>query len=145
MPDIPNTAFAFYSDHLFPTATLTATAPVVDMVLKVGPPAGVIKGDVRDAQTGKPVSAGFLLRRAADHENWISIAQQPSYRVLLPRADIIFEVSAPGYKTWYYGGEPDVLKRSPLHLESAQEIKVDVQLVPDTASTADCPSAWKKN
>jgi hypothetical protein len=130
----PNTAFAFYSNHIFPTVTLTATAPVVDMVLKIGPPAGVIKGAVRDANTGKPVNAGFLLRRAADRENWVSLSQQAGYRVLVPPStDIIFEVSAPGYKTWYYGGDADSLKRSPLHLESSQEIKVDVQLERDPA------------
>ena len=32
----PNTAFGFYSNHLFPTVSLTGTAPVVHVVLTVG-------------------------------------------------------------------------------------------------------------
>jgi len=128
----PDTSFAFYSNHIFPTVTLTATAPGVDMVLKIGPPAGVIKGTVRDASTGKPVNAGFVLRRASDPDNWVSLSQPAEFRVLVPPAmDIIVEVSAQGFRTWYYGGMSDPLKRSALRLASSEETKLDVELQPD--------------
>src|SRR5215467_9316793 len=42
----PNTAFAFYSNQVFSTVTLLANAPTADLVLKVGPPAGIISGRV---------------------------------------------------------------------------------------------------
>ena len=128
----PNTAAAFYSNHIFPTATLTATTPVVDLVLKVGPPAGVITGAVRDATTGNPVDAAFLLRRAADLDNWISMSQRSDYRVLVPPlVEVSVEVSAPGYKTWYYGGASDPTDRVPIRLESREVMKLDIQLEPE--------------
>src|SRR5712691_5517593 len=80
----PNTAFAFYSNHVFPTATLTPSAPAIELILKIGPPAGVIHGSVRDARTTTPIAASFHLRRVADPDNWISLSQRPEYRVLIP-------------------------------------------------------------
>ena len=128
----PNTAFAFYSNHVFPTATLTASAPAIDLILRIGPPAAVIHGSVRNASTKVPVDASFLLRRAADLENWISMSQRPDYRVLIPPlTEITFEVSAPGYKTYYYAGATDPLKRPALRLESRQELKLDIELEPE--------------
>jgi hypothetical protein len=128
----PNTAFAFYSGHVFPTVTLTTTTPAADVVLRVGPPAGVLTGTVKESGTDNPVSATFLLRRATDHDNWVSMSQRSTYRVLIPpNADVFLEVSAPGYKTWYRGGPPDDLKRPAIRLESRQEMRLDVQLDPE--------------
>lgn len=128
----PNTAFAFYSNQIFPTATLTAGIPTVDLILKIGPPAGVVGGLVTGGTTNSPVDAAFLLRRSADPNNWISLSQRAKYRVLVPPStDVSFEVSAPGYKTYYYAGPSDSLKRPPLRLESGQEIRLDIQLDPE--------------
>jgi hypothetical protein len=128
----PDTSFAFYSNHIFPTVTLTSTAPVADMLLKIGPPAAVVKGIVEDATSGTRVNATFLLRRALDPGNWISESQRPDYRVLAPPdVDVLLEVTAPGYKTWYYGGTADALKRPPIRLESRKEMILDVQLEPE--------------
>jgi hypothetical protein len=128
----PNTAFAFYSNHVFLTATLTADIPTVDLTLRVGPPAVIITGLVTDAATNKPLDAAFLLRRTAAPDNWISLSQTAKYRVLVPPlTDVSFEVSAPGYKTYYYGGASDPLRRPPVLLESGQELKLDIQLEPE--------------
>lgn len=128
----PNTAFAFYSNNIFSTATLTPTTPVIDVVLKVGPPAGVFTGYVTDAVTHQPVRAAFLLRRVADPGNWISLSQQPHFRVLLPAlTPISVEVFAPGYRTYYYAGAADALNRPPLKLDSGEEKKNDFQLEPE--------------
>jgi len=128
----PNTAFGFYSSHIFPTVTLTASLPTADITLKVGPLTGVMSGSVTDAVTGTPVLAGFLLRRASDPGNWISMSQKADYRVLVPPSvEVSIEVSAPGYRTWYYGGPSDPLRRSPIRLESGEEIRLDIQLQPE--------------
>jgi hypothetical protein len=128
----PDNSSSFYSNNAFPTATLTAGAPMVDLILKIGPPAAVIKGLVTDGTTNKPVDAGFLLRRTTATDNWISLSQRAKFRVLVPTStDVSFEVSAPGYKTYYYGGASDSLKRPPLRLESGQEMKLDIQLDPE--------------
>jgi Carboxypeptidase regulatory-like domain len=131
----PNTSFAFYSNHVFPTATLTAGNPVADVIVAIGPPAGVVKGSVKDRFTNKPISASFLLRRASNPDNWISLGQPPEYRVLIPPStEVWFEVSAPGYKTSYYGGRSDALKRSPIRLGSHQKTEIDIQLEPEEQS-----------
>jgi hypothetical protein len=102
------------------------------MLLKIGPPAAVVKGIVEDARSGTRVNATFLLRRALDPGNWISESQRPDYRVLAPPdVDVLLEVTAPGYKTWYYGGTADALKRPPIRLESRKEMILDVQLEPE--------------
>jgi hypothetical protein len=127
-----DTAAAFYSNNVFPTVTLTASVPTVDITLRVGPPAGVLSGRVSSAVSGDPVPGAILLRRVLDPGYWISMSQKPDYRVLLPpSAEVIVEVSAPGFKTWYYGGPSDALKRAPIRLESGKEMKLDIQLEPE--------------
>jgi hypothetical protein len=128
----PNTGFAFYSDNVFPTVELTTAVPTADITLKVGPPAGVMLGSVTNAVTGTPVLASFLLRRVPEPDNWISMSQKADYRVLVPPSvEVSIEVSAPGYKTWYYGGPSDAFKRPPIRLESGKEMKLDIQLEPE--------------
>jgi hypothetical protein len=128
----PNTAFGFYSNNFFPIVTLSASVPTADITLKLGPPDGVISGSVTDAVTGAPVPTGFLLRRISDPDNWISMSQKANYRVLVPPSvEVSVEVSAPGYKTWYYGESSDPMKRNPIRLESREEMKLDIQLQPE--------------
>ncbi len=128
----PDTSSSFYGNNAFPTATLTPSAPVVDLVLQVGPRAGVLKGQITDAATNKPLDVAFLLRRSANPNNWVSISKRGEYRVLVPPStDVSFEVSAQGYKTYYYGGTSDALKRPPVRLDSGQEMKLDIHLDPE--------------
>ena len=132
----PNTAFGFYSHNIFPTVTLTASVPTANITLKVGPPSGVMLGSVTDAATGALVSAGFLLRGTSDPNNWISMSQKANYRVLVPPSvEVTFEVSAPGYQTWYYGGSSDPLKRAPIRLKSGEEMRLNIQLEPKDKSS----------
>lgn len=131
-----NTAFSFYSNNEFVTATLSVINPAINLVLKVGPPAGVLNGHVRDAATGHAVSAAFVLRRNSAPDNWISLSEPPNYKLLLPAGvDVLLEVSAPGYRTAYYGGSSDPQHRSPIHLSSKQEMELNIQLEPLSEST----------
>ena len=126
----PDTSFAFYSDHTFPTVSLTASSPSANLIVKVGPPAGVLTGLVKDGKDN-PIAATFFLRRASDPDNWISMSERPEYRVLIPPdVEVLIEVSAPGYKTFYYGGASDLLNRSPVRLASRKEIRLNIQLEP---------------
>jgi len=128
----PDTSAAFYSNNVFPIVTLTASVSTADVTLKVGPPAGVMSGSTTNAVTGAPVPSSFLLRRASDPGKWISMSQKADYHVLIPpAAEVFVEVSAPGYKTWYYGGPSDSLKRPPIKIESGQEMKLDIHLDPE--------------
>ncbi len=128
----PDTAFAFYSNNAFPTVNLTASMPTVTVALKVGPSAGLILGSVSNAADGAPVLATFLLRKASDPDDWISMSQKSDYRVLVPPSvEVSVEVSAPGYKTWFYGGPSDTLNRPPIRLDSGKEMRLDIQLQPE--------------
>ena len=49
-----------------PRVTISAQQPSGTVLLKFGPKAGVLTGMVIDARTGKPVLAGFTLRRLND-------------------------------------------------------------------------------
>lgn len=81
----PNTAFAFYSNNIFPVVSLTPTVPAADVLLRVGPPAGVLSGRIRDATTGREVVPhAFVLRRASDPDNWVSLS--PAFGVSRARA-----------------------------------------------------------
>ena len=127
-----NTAFSFYADRPFPTVALSTNVQSAEVLLSIGPPAGVLFGEAHDAATGANLNASFLLRRVQDPESWISLSQPANYRILIPHsADISLEVSAPGYKTLYYGGSSDPLKRAPIRLESGKKMKLDVQLEPE--------------
>lgn len=79
----PDTSFAFYSNQVFATVSLTAISPSVNLMLKVGPPVGALTGSVTDGK-GNAIAATFLLRRASDADNWISMSQPSDYRILLP-------------------------------------------------------------
>jgi carboxypeptidase family protein len=125
-------AFAFYSHQVFTTVTLMANAPAADVALKVGPKAGVLLGTVTDNATKQPIATTFTLRRVGAPDEWISVGQRSDYRVLVPASTkISLEISATGYKTWYYGGDSDPAKRPPILLESGKEMTLDVRLEPE--------------
>lgn len=128
----PNTAFAFYSNHEFQTVSLSAAHPTANLIVKIGPRAGIIRGMVRSAATGQPVDVALLLRRASAPQNWMSISEPPNFKAQIPAdTDVILEVSAPGYRTWYFGGPMDTLKRTPIRLKSDEELTLNIQLQPE--------------
>jgi hypothetical protein len=127
----PDTAFAFYSGNAFPTVMLTEKVPTADLLVKLGPQAGAIAGQIQDRVTGAPIKATFLLKRSDPPNYWISLSQDATFRILVPQnIGISLEISAVGYKTEYYGGTTDSLKREPLRVQSGQEITFNVDLEP---------------
>ncbi|MGB8582964.1 MAG: hypothetical protein WCD47_19255 [Candidatus Sulfotelmatobacter sp.] len=118
------------------TVTLTATAPTARVVLKLGPKPGTLIVSVSDKATGN-VLHSFFVRLIADRASYGSgvgnFAKQPGtsgIRVpIAPATDFLFEVSATGYKNWYYSDASDP-SRPVLRLESGEERRVEVQLEP---------------
>lgn len=126
----PDMGWSFYSNDVFPIVAITPTAPVAELRIQLGPKGALLTGSITNAITGAPVNAGFKLISAATPNNWVSISVAPDYRVLLPAsADVLLQVSAPGYQTWYYGGPYDLSRRSPLRLESGSQMHLDIPLV----------------
>jgi hypothetical protein len=127
----PDTSFAFYSNQRFPKLVLRSDAQPAEIVLRIGPPGGIMTGIVSDAVTGRPVAASFILRRVSDSRLWISMAQRSDYRVLLPPdVEVAVEVSADGYSAWHYGDSVDRMHRRPIRLRPGEEKKLNVSLQP---------------
>jgi hypothetical protein len=120
------------------TVNLTPELPTARVVLKIGQkPAGLIV-NVTDRQTGKPVET-FFVRWMADTASACSgngnfmRAGTSSVRVPIRAAtDVIVEVSAVGYKSWFFS-DPSDPSRPVLRLESGEEKTLNAELVPDVA------------
>jgi hypothetical protein len=127
----PDIGFAFFAEGLPSTVRLSPEQPVANVELKLGPKAGFLIGDVTDRVTGKPIQVGFMLRRAKNPANFLSIGQASSYRLLLPtETEVTLEVSADGYQTWLYTDPSDSSKPMQIRLAFGAEMCLDIQLQP---------------
>ena len=124
-----STDWSFFNDKAHPTVQISAQARIADVVLSLGPKAGILTGTVRDVVTGKPISASFDLVQVKDRTKWMGIGVGPDFRVLIPSSkDIEVKVSAPGYDSWVYPG-PN-LAPQPLRMEPGSETHLDILLSP---------------
>jgi hypothetical protein len=129
-----HTYWAFYTAGLPPvTVALTSKAPVADLVLIVGPKAGMITGSISDAVTGNPLHANFHLWRIKDSHSSLEQSAPSEFQVLIPpNVEVGISVQAPGYHEWYYPGTPDAASlASHLVLRSGQKMAIDVRLLPN--------------
>jgi hypothetical protein len=118
------------------TVTLTAAAPTAHVVLKIGPKPGELIVSVSDKATGQALHS-FFVKLIADKISYGSgvgnFTKQPDnsgIRVpIVPTTDFLFEVSAKGYKNWYYS-DPSEPSRPVLRLESGEERTLEVQMEP---------------
>lgn len=121
--------FSFFNDKPLPTAQISAEHRFADVVVHLGPKAGILTGTISDASTGKPIPAGFELVQVKDRNKWMGTSAAPKFRVLIPSSkEIEVKVSAHGYETWVYS---DPATTSPvLRMEPGSEIHLDIQLNP---------------
>lgn len=124
----PDMGASFYSNDVFPKATLSPKSSTVEVRIDLGPKAGVLTGFVKNASNGALVNATFKLTRGAAPDKWMSTSIPPIYRVLLPSStDVLLEVSAPGFRTWTPGHA--------LRLDPGVEMQLDVLLEPSHDSS----------
>ncbi len=122
-------SWSFFNDKPLPTVQISAQTRIADIVVSLGPKAGILTGTIRDAITGKPISAGFDLVQVKDRTKWMGTGAAPHFRVLIPSSkDIEVKVSAPGYDTWVYPGPK--LAPQPLRMEPGSETVLDILLSP---------------
>lgn len=120
----PDTAFSFYSNDSYPTASISAGKPVARVEIRLGPPAAVLTGSITDARTGRPIPAGMELKRMQPPNKWISVSIPPEYRVLIPASVAVsVTVTVPGYVRW--------TSPEPLTMASGSEMRLDVPLEPE--------------
>jgi hypothetical protein len=124
-----NSDASFFSDNPLPMAQITAQHRSADVVVNLGPKAGILTGTISDALTGKPIPAGFDLAQVKDRTRWMGTSASPNFRVLIPSSkEIEVKVSAPGYEAWVY---PDpAVPSQVLRLDSGSEMHLDIKLKP---------------
>lgn len=90
--------------------------------------AGMLITDVRDKATRKPVSASYKLSVPKRWERQGEL----SYPLLIhPSTDVMLEVSASGYKTWFYSDTSNPSRPLPLRLESGEQRSLRIELEPE--------------
>jgi len=117
------------------TVTLTSNAPIAHIALKVGSKPGALILNVTDKTTGKAVDT-FFVRLIGETAGYCSgtgnfdRVTPSSVRVpVSSRTEEMVEVSAPGYKNWFYSDASDP-SRPVLRLESGEERSLEVLLEP---------------
>lgn len=124
-----DSGFSFFNDQPVPLAQISAQHRIADVVVNLGPKAGILTGTISDAATGKPIPAGFDLAQVKDRTKWMSTSAAPNFRVLIPPSkEIEVKVSAPGYEAWVYP-DPSIPSQV-LRMDPGSEIHLDIQLKP---------------
>ena len=137
----PDAMVPFYNSAKLDKATLDGEAPSATLVLHLGPRAGALTGTVMDRATGNAVvsryNLHFILKQTANPGRSIEITSPPEFRLLVPPGvEVSLDVSADGYKSWFYADPLSPSKRLPLRLESGQETPIAITLEPSAKEPA---------
>jgi len=141
----PDSGSTFYGNGAPNVLALDDKAASASVVIKLQSKTSIISGTVADDVSSQPVMPTFLLRRVDDPTKWITIAQPPTFRVLVPSdTEVTMEVSAPAYKVWYYPGTGDAAKKTHLRVRKGQALKLKIRLQRDVLNCAclDRPTRW---
>jgi hypothetical protein len=130
----PNTALSFYPNEN-PTKVTIGNFGEANVVLVLGPRAGVLCGTVLDRTTGQAIisQTHFIVRKISNRDDAIEFAGPAKFRWLIPPAtEVTLEVVAEGYKPWVYAETSSPSTPMPLRLDSGQEKILNIQLEPQT-------------
>jgi len=121
--------FSFFNDQPVPMAQISDQHRIADVVVNLGPKAGILTGTISDAATGKPIPAGFDLAQVKDRTKWMGTSAAPNFRVLIPSSkEMEVKISAPGYEAWVY---PDhTIPSQVLRMDPGSEMRLDIKLKP---------------
>jgi hypothetical protein len=118
------------------TVILTAANPTAHVLLKVGPKPAVLVLTVADRTTGKAID-GFMVKMigsdglmAGGGTGYFPQTNEGDREVpVSPLFDFLLEVTAKGYKNWFYSNPADPSDPT-LHLESGERRVVQVTMQP---------------
>jgi hypothetical protein len=124
-----STDSGFFNDLPLIAAEVSAQHRIAEVVVNLGPKAGILTGTISDASTGKPIPAGFWLVQVKNRNKWRGTSAAPTFRVLIPSLkEMEVKVSAPGYEDWLY---PDpTTPEQVLRMIPGSEIHLDIHLKP---------------
>lgn len=122
-----------YSDENQAAIALSRDHPSGSVIISLRK-AGMLIADVRDKTTGKPVSASYKL---SVPKRWARQGELSHPLLIHPSTDVRLEVSATGYKTWFYSDESNPSRQLPLRLESGEQrsLRIELELDENGAST----------
>ena len=130
----PDVAYPFYTGfHARLTVVkLSAQHQSASIVLHLRKKAGILKGTVADAVTGKPLNASVEFRWVSEPQNFLSGSglANAQFRILVPSdVAVTMVVSLEGYENWsYLTAESSV--RNAVFLRPGQEMALDIRLQP---------------
>ena len=112
------------------TVTLTREVPTATVKLKIGPRPAMLKFEVKDKSTGKPVES-YHVRWIGVDNAMMNAFEGPASRDLAipPGVDVIITIHATGYRRWFYL-DPSTSQPT-LRLASGEEKQLDVELEPE--------------
>jgi carboxypeptidase family protein len=145
----PNPLYTFYSDgKSLPEVPLKTNENLENIVVRLGPRGARLKGRIIDAVTGDPVitkepqsgppisKANIDFYEAKNPQPYMGMGTniEGEFNVLVPIKPFRMKVSAPGYKTWYYGddGSEERAKAILLPPASTKELTVVLIRIADT-------------
>jgi hypothetical protein len=132
--DYPDMYWAFYSNNVFQSASISQTSPKAVVTIRIGPPCGVLHYSAVDASNGRTLDAGVTLRRASNPGLFLSGSN--IYRqVFVPSlTDVLVEISAKGYEPWPPEAEKATLGK--INLKPHEIYNLNVKLQPLKPSSA---------
>jgi hypothetical protein len=129
-----------YSDENQAAIALSPDQPSGSVIISLRK-AGMLIAEVRDKATGKPVSASYKL---SVPKRWQTQGQLSHPLLIHPSTDVMLEVSATGYKTWFYSDASNPLRPLPLRLESGEQRSLRIELEPEeNAAPRGKTSDWR--
>jgi hypothetical protein len=130
----PELNFAFYTGFhaKLPVIKFSAQHQSATVVLHLGKEAGILKGTVADAVTGKPLNANVEFRWVSEPQNFLSGSglANAQFRILVPSdAAVTMVVSLAGYENWSYITDKGSVSNAVLLLPG-EELNLDIRLQP---------------
>jgi hypothetical protein len=130
----PNAALSFYPNQN-PVQVALGNFGTANVVLVLGPRAGVLRGTVLDKTTGRAINyqhpPHFVIRKVSDGAESIEFMGPAKFRWLLPSAtEVTLEVFVEGYERWAYAEPSSPRTPMPFRLESGEEKTLNIWLEP---------------
>ncbi len=127
----PDMTAAIYGDGAFPApkVVISAGATTSNVVIHLGKKAGVVRGEIIDVDTLKPVITARIKISLPDNDR-IMLSMGPDsaghFSLLMPVKPVRFVVSAPGYETWQYSEREET--SGVIRVESGANVDLSIRI-----------------